>query len=68
MEVSPMIKIHEDFIVDRKGKRKAVILPYREYESLLEDLADLAVMAERRKEKSLPHKDFLARLKKNGQL
>lgn len=63
-----MIKIHEDFIVDRKGKRKAVILPYREYESLLEDLADLAVMAERRKEKSLPHKDFLARLKKNGQL
>lgn len=54
-----MVKIHEDFIIDRKGKRKAVILPYREYESLLEDLADLAVIAERRKDKIIAHKDFL---------
>ena len=61
-----MIKIHEDFIVDSKGNRKAVILPYREYEDLLEDLADLAVIAERRKEKTIAHKDFLAGLKKDG--
>ena len=63
-----MVKIHEDFIIDRKGKRKAVILPYREYESLLEDLADLAVLAERRKDKTIAHKDFLAELKKNGRI
>ncbi len=53
-----MVKIHEDFIIDRKGKRKAVILPYREYEDLLEDFADLAVIAERRKDRSVAHKDF----------
>ena len=63
-----MIKIHEDFIVDRKGKRKSVSLPYREYESLLEDLADLADIAERRKDKIITHKDFLAELKKDGRI
>ena len=61
-----MIKISKDFIVDRKGKRKAVILSYKAYENLLEDLADLAVVAERRKEKAVAHKDFLAELKKDG--
>lgn len=63
-----MIKAHEDFVVDRKGNRKAVILPYREYEGLLEDLADLAVIAERRKDKIIPHKYFLAELKKDGRI
>ena len=63
-----MVKIHEDFIIDRKGKKKAVILRYSEYESLLEDLADLAVLAERRKDKTLTHKEFLAELKKDGRL
>lgn len=63
-----MIKIHEDFVTDSKGKRKAVILPYREYEDLLEDLADLAVIAERRTDKTITHKDFLAGLKKNGRV
>ena len=63
-----MVNIHEDFIIDRKGKRKAVILPYREYKSLLEDLADLAVVAERRKDKTVSHKEFLAGLKKDGLL
>ena len=57
-----MVKIHENFIIDRKGKRTAVILPYREYESLLEDLADLAVIAERRKDKTIAHKDFLSEI------
>ena len=63
-----MMKIHEDFIIDRKGRRKAVILPYREYEDLLEDFADLAVIAERRKDKTVTHKDFLAELKKDGRI
>jgi len=63
-----MIKIRENFIIDRKGNRKAVILPYREYQCLLEDLADLAVIAERRKDKKTAHKDFLAELKKDGRI
>ena len=63
-----MIKIRQEFIVDQKGKRKAVVLPYREYRNLLEDLAGLAVVAERRKDKTISHKDFLAGLKRDGLL
>lgn len=38
------------YVLDRKGRRKSVSLPLREYEDLLEDLHDLAVIAERRDE------------------
>ena len=63
-----MVKIHEKFIFDRKGKRKAVILPYRKYQNLLEDLDDLAVLAERRNDKLTAHKDFVTGIKKDGLL
>ncbi len=36
------------FIVDDQGRRTEVVLPLREYQELLEDLHDLAVVAERR--------------------
>jgi PHD/YefM family antitoxin component YafN of YafNO toxin-antitoxin module len=38
------------FVVDENGKRTAVMLPIEEYERLLEDLEDLAVIAQRRHE------------------
>ena len=38
------------FVVDENGKRTAVVLPIGEYERLLEDLEDLAVIAQRRNE------------------
>jgi PHD/YefM family antitoxin component YafN of YafNO toxin-antitoxin module len=40
----------EQFVVDAKGRRTAVILSVARYEQLLEDLHDLAVVAERRDE------------------
>ncbi|MFH1635044.1 MAG: type II toxin-antitoxin system HicB family antitoxin [Chloroflexota bacterium] len=41
----------DQYIVDSAGQRTAVILPIQQYELLLEDLHDLAVVAERREEK-----------------
>ena len=38
------------FVVDESGKRTAVVLPIEEYERLLEDLEDLALIAQRRHE------------------
>ena len=38
------------FVVDENGKRTAVVLPIEEYERLLEDLEDLAIIAQRRNE------------------
>jgi len=48
----------ERFIIDEKGKKTDVILPINEYESLLEDLHDLAVIAERRDEKAISFEEL----------
>jgi hypothetical protein len=34
------------FLVDEKGRKQSVVLGVKEYQQLLEDLADLALMAE----------------------
>jgi len=38
------------------------------YEKLLEDLDDLAVVAERRDEPTIPHEQFVSELKRDGLL
>jgi hypothetical protein len=43
------------YITDDRGERTAVVLPISDYEKLLEDLKDLAVVAERRGEPTIPH-------------
>ncbi len=57
-----------EYITDSIGKKKAVILSIEQYEELMEDLEDLAVMAERREEPTVSHKDVVAELKQNGYL
>lgn len=42
------------YLVDEKGRKQSVVLPIREYEELLEDLADLALIAERKDEPAEP--------------
>lgn len=58
----------EQYIVDEKGERVAVILSLKEYEELLEDLHDLAVIAERRDEPVLSFEQIKERLRKDGLL
>ena len=38
------------FLVDEKGRKKSVVLPIADYQELLEDLADLAIIAERKEQ------------------
>jgi hypothetical protein len=44
------------------------VLPIADYEKLLEDLDDLAVVAERRDEPVIAHERFLSELKRDGAL
>ena len=60
------MKIREQFIIDPKGKKTAVVLPVKEYERLLEDLHDLSVVAERRREPTISLEELKRRLKKDG--
>jgi hypothetical protein len=56
------------YITNEKGKKTAVVLPLDDYEKLLEDLDDLAVVAERRDEPTISHEKFKAELKRDGLL
>ena len=54
------------YLTDEHGERTAVVLPISEYEKLLQDLEDLAVVAERRNEPATPHAQFVSELKRDG--
>jgi hypothetical protein len=54
------------YLTDEAGTKTAVVLPISDYEKLLEDLDDLAAIAERRNEPTIPHGPFKAELKRDG--
>jgi PHD/YefM family antitoxin component YafN of YafNO toxin-antitoxin module len=54
-----------EYIV-KNGKPTAVVLPISEYEELLEDLHDLAVIARRKDEPTIPLAEVKRRLKANA--
>jgi PHD/YefM family antitoxin component YafN of YafNO toxin-antitoxin module len=55
-------------VVDPKGKKTAVILSLKRYQELMADLHDLAVVAERRKERSISLQEMTRRLRRDGLL
>lgn len=55
------------FLVDEKGRKHSVLLPIGEYRELLEDLADLAVIAERKDEPAESLEDVRQRLQEKWQ-
>ena len=60
--------INPKFILDEKGKKKSVVLSISKYNELLEDIDDLAKVAERREEYTLSHEELVKQLKKDGLL
>jgi PHD/YefM family antitoxin component YafN of YafNO toxin-antitoxin module len=58
-----MERSHKQYIVDDKGKKTAVVLSLAEYEELIEDIHDLAVIAERRDEPTISFDELKKRLK-----
>ena len=61
-----MEKLHEQFIVDESGKKTAVVLPLEDYEELIEDIHDLAIIAERKDEPTISFDELKKRLKADG--
>jgi PHD/YefM family antitoxin component YafN of YafNO toxin-antitoxin module len=58
----------EQFIVDDKGRKTGVVLSLSRYHQLMEDLHDLAIVAERRSEKPIALPEVKRRLKRDGLL
>ena len=63
-----MPKIQEKFIVDEKGKKQSVILDFKTYEEMVEDLEDLCIIAERKKEGTISFDELKRKVKKSGLL
>ncbi|MBU4445595.1 MAG: hypothetical protein L6422_01310 [Candidatus Marinimicrobia bacterium] len=63
-----MGKIQQQYIINEKGQKTAVVLPLEEYEELLEDIHDLAIIAERRDEPAISFDELKKRLKEDGLL
>ncbi len=66
--MSTATKLHAQYITNEQGERVSVVIPIAEYESLLEDVDDLAAIAERREEESTDHAQVIERLKTDGLL
>jgi len=54
------------YLVDDGGNKEFVVLTVKQYENLMEDLHDLAVMAERRDESGRSFDEFKNELKNDG--
>jgi hypothetical protein len=54
------------FLTNEKGRKTAVVLDIGDYEKLMEDLDDLAVIAERRGEETIPHTEFKKGLRRRA--
>jgi PHD/YefM family antitoxin component YafN of YafNO toxin-antitoxin module len=54
------------YVIDEKGKKTGVLLSLKQYEKLMEDLHDLAVVAQRKNEKPITLDELKRRLKKDG--
>ncbi len=59
---------HHRYLTNEKGEKEAIILPLNEYEELLEDIDDLAVVLERRGEPTLSLDEVKRRLRDDGLL
>jgi hypothetical protein len=56
------------YVTDENGVKTVVILPIDAFRDLLEDIEDLAAIAERREEPTIPHEEVIAQLKRDGLL
>ncbi|MBU2591573.1 MAG: hypothetical protein ABIJ24_05560 [Nitrospinota bacterium] len=54
------------FVVDESGKKTGVILKLEEYDELLEDIHDLAIIAERKDETAISFDELKGKLKADG--
>jgi len=56
------------YVTNKAGDKTEVIMPIDDFRELMEDIEDLAAVAERREEPTIPHEKLLAELKEDGLL
>ena len=59
-------KMRIQYITDKDGNKTDVVLPLQEYQELMEDIKDLAIVAEKKNEETVSHDEVIAKLKADG--
>lgn len=52
------------YVTDQHGRKVSVLLPVEQFDQLVEDLQDLAAVAEWREEPAVSHEDLVKELKR----
>lgn len=64
--MTKMNDLHPHYITNESGEKQSVVLSISDFEALMEDIKDLAAVAERKNEATISHEKLLAGLKDNG--
>jgi hypothetical protein len=59
-------QLKPQYVTNEAGEKTAIILPIEAFEELLEDIEDLAIVAERREEPTMAHGQLVTELKRDG--
>lgn len=68
MSRSTLKSLRLQYLTDDTGQKVGVVLPVQQFDELMEDIEDLAAVAERREEPTMTHEEVLAELKRDGLL
>ena len=68
MQETIMLQMKNKYLTNENGERTDVVIPLEEYEDLIEDLHDLAVIAERQDEPVVSFEEVKKRLRADGLL
>ena len=59
-------QLEVQYVANQSGEKTSVILSLAKFQTLIEDLEDLAAVAERRNEPTISHDELLNELKQDG--
>ena len=66
MNMLDLRQLKPQYVTNEAGEKTAIILPIEAFEELLEDIEELAIVAERREEPTMAHDQLVTELKRDG--
>jgi hypothetical protein len=66
MNMVDLRQLKPQYVTNEAGEKTAIILPIEAFEELLEDIEELAIVAERREEPTMAHDQLVTELKRDG--
>ncbi len=64
--MSDLKQLELQYVTNQAGERTAIILPLEQLQELIEDIEDLAAIAERRHESTISQEELITELKQDG--